>query len=68
MKSFFNQPLLNPNHNIQSIKEEFEKNRVAWRIQKCITLLPKQLFQKVDPNYVPLWKLCDKHDLLGWYK
>jgi len=29
MKSFFNQPLLNPNHNTQSIKEEFEKNRVA---------------------------------------
>jgi len=29
MKTFFNQPLLNPNHDVKSIKEEFEKNRVV---------------------------------------
>lgn len=29
MKSFFNQPLLNPNHDIDSLREEFETNRVV---------------------------------------
>src|SRR6056300_200592 len=29
MKSFFNQPLLNPNLNVQSLREEFESNRVV---------------------------------------
>ena len=29
MKNFFNQPLLNPEHNVNSLREEFEKNRVV---------------------------------------